>query len=183
MPVYIFPSFRVDIAQLIRAESNHRAVFFMQTRHEFDLIALHGRDPKRYAADVCPPWSRKFGKGMQGIRVDDGPDHIRHEEDKQGPYGRAGQKPFSGCQAHAVGVKKALPETEEGRLWKGRRHLNYLGILNKNSMRNIHGCWRGGIYTRHLLRFKRLRSRQGLLDCRVPPYPRVSISEPCPIID
>lgn len=85
MPVYIFPSLRIGIAQLVWAESNHRSVFFMQTPHEFDLIASHGNDPVRYTGDMCPPWPRILGKGVQGIRVDHGPDHVRHKEDKQSP--------------------------------------------------------------------------------------------------
>lgn len=140
MPAYIFPSLRIGVAQLIGTESNHRSVFFMQTPHEFDLVALHSNDPVRYTADMRPPWPRKLGKGVQGVRVDDSPDHVSHNEDKQGPYGRAGQKPFSECQAHAVTGKQALPEIGEGRLWKGRRHVNYPDISNKNHVRNIHGC-------------------------------------------
>lgn len=85
MPVYIFPSLWIGVAQLIGTESNHRSVLFMQTPHEFDLLALHSDDPVRYTADMCPPWPRILGKGVQCIRVDDSPDHVRHNQDKQGP--------------------------------------------------------------------------------------------------
>lgn len=51
VPVYVFPSLRIGIAQLIRAESNHRSILFMQTPHEFDLLASHSIDPVRYTAD------------------------------------------------------------------------------------------------------------------------------------
>lgn len=102
MPAYILPSLGIGIAQLIWAESNHRSILFMQAPHEFELLASHGHHPERYAAEWCPPRSRELGKRVQGIRIDDGPDPVRHKEGKQGQYGRAGRKPFSKCEAHTA---------------------------------------------------------------------------------